>query len=162
MSIFDALNLSISPVTAEHIALPVSFFIITLLHIVFGELAPKSIAITYPLDTTLFVSKPMRLFYYIFKPLIRIFNNLSNFILRVVGIPNASEHTDAHTEEEIKLLLTESEEHGKITETSNELIQNVFEFDDRTVQHIYTPRSKACMIDIEDSLEDIIKIIKEE
>lgn len=159
---FHSINLPLASWIVDYIALPVSFFIITLFHIVFGELTPKGIAINDPLGVAMFVSKPMRLFYYIFRPLIWIFNVSSNLILRVLGITDIANHKEVHTEEEIKILLTESEEQWQIAETSNELIQNVFEFDDRTVQHIYTPRSKVCMIDIDDPMDQIISTIIEE
>lgn len=162
LSIIQSINLPISPEIVDYIALPISFFIITLFHIVFGELTPKGIAINNPLGVAMFISKPMRLFYYIFRPLIWIFNVSSNLILRLIGIQDIANHKEVHTEEEIKLLLTESEEQWQIAETSNELIQNVFEFDDRTVKHIYTPRSKVFMVDIDEPIEDIIQMVNNE
>ncbi len=149
LTLFTSLNIGITEATAHTIALPVSFFIITMLHIVFGELAPKSVAIRKPLATSLIIAWPLRVFYLVFKPLIWFFNTLSNITLSVFGIKDPWHH-EVHTEEEIRLLLTESEEHGHIAEGSNELIQNVFEFDDRTIRHIYTPRSRVFMLDIDD------------
>ena len=81
--------------------------------------------------------------------------------MRLIGI-NSIEGNEVHTEEEIKLLLTESEEGGAIAESSNELIQNVFEFDDRTVRQIYIPRSRIFAIDIEEDIEKSLPLMIEE
>lgn len=161
LTLFSNINIGITESVAQTIALPVSFFIITMLHIVFGELAPKSIAIRKPLATSLFIAWPLRVFYLVFKPLIWLFNTLSNITLRILGIKDPWHH-EVHTEEELRLLLTESEEHGHIAEGSNELIQNVFEFDDRTIRHIYTPRSRVFMLDIEDDDTSNIKAVIDE
>jgi CBS domain containing-hemolysin-like protein len=146
---------------AHKIAIPVGFTLITVAHIVFGEQAPKMIAIKNPLDTTLFISVPMRIFYVVFNPFIWFLNKFSSLLLRVIGIKNATE-SDAHTEEELRMILTESEESGAIKHSENELIQNVFDFDDRLVKQIMVPQNRISAINIEMGHDNIIKKIIEE
>lgn len=159
--IMHTFGIVVNQTTAEHIALPIAFFLITMLHIVFGELAPKSMAIRHPLKITMSIAWPLRVFYLIFWPLIWLFNSISNLVLKMFGIRDMS-HNEAHSEEEIKLLLTQSEEHGNIPESSNELIQNVFDFDDRIIRHIYVPRSRVCAIDIDTPQQENIDFILNE
>lgn len=98
------------------------------------------------------VAQPLRGFQFIGFPFIWLFDSLTQIVMRMLKI-EGNWHHDLHSEEEIKLLLTESEEGGVIGEASNELIQNVFEFDDRTVRQIYVPRSRIYAIDIDDDFE---------
>ncbi|WP_143306328.1 hemolysin family protein [Chitinophaga vietnamensis] len=147
LNVMGALNLPINAATAHAIALPVAFFVITVLHIVFGELAPKSVAIRKPLPTTLIVAAPLRVIFVIFRPFIWMLNGLANSILRFVGITPAGE-SEIHSEEELKLIISESQEGGAIAETERELIQNVFEFDDSRVKEILTHRKDISALDI--------------
>jgi CBS domain containing-hemolysin-like protein len=129
----------LSEVTAHRIAVPVAFFLITVLHIVFGELAPKSLAIRYPTSTTFSIAWPLRVFYLIFRPLIWLLNNMANMILRIFGIRTVH-GSEIHSEEELKMIITESHEGGAIEQTERELIQNVFDFDDRHAGDVQTLR----------------------
>jgi len=148
-------------VTAHSIAIPIAFGLITVLHIVLGEQVPKTAAIRNPLTTTLLVTIPMRIFFVVFSPFIWILNGLSNLTLRLLGL-SAGDHSDIHTEEELRKILTESEEGGAIKRSEHELIQNVFEFDDRVVKQIYVPRTRVTAIDIDDTVEVVIAKIVEE
>jgi CBS domain containing-hemolysin-like protein len=147
--------------TAHEISLPIAFLLITVLHIVFGELAPKSIAIRHPLNTTMALSMPLQIFYWIFRPIIWFLNLLANFILKIMGI-TLVHGQNIHTEEELRLILTESEEGGAIKHSEHELIQNVFEFDDRIVKQIYVPRTQISAINIDMSNDEIINKVLEE
>ena len=154
-------NADIDAALAHKIAIPLGFSLITIAHIVFGEQAPKMIAIKNPLDTALFISIPMRIFYVVFNPFIWFLNKLSSLLLRIIGIKNATE-PDAHTEEELRMILTESEESGAIKQSENELIQNVFDFDDRIIKQIMVPQNRISAIDVEMGHDNIIKKIIEE
>ena len=154
-------NADIDAALAHKIAIPLGFTLITIAHIVFGEQAPKMIAIKNPLDTALLISIPMRIFYVVFNPFIWFLNKLSSLILRIIGIKNATE-PDAHTEEELRMILTESEESGAIKQSENELIQNVFDFDERLIKQIMVPQNRISAIDVEMGHENIIKKIIEE
>ena len=157
---FDMIGLGLSDAMAHNISIPVGFALITVLHITIGEQAPKMFAIRYPLESTLFVSWPLRAFYFIFRPFIWFLNKLSNFLLRLMGISQMNE--EVHTEEELRLILTESEEGGAINQSEHELIQNVFDFDDRLVKQIMVNTTKISAIDIETGREEVIKKIIEE
>src|SRR5688572_30438993 len=83
---FDFAGINLGPEAAHRVALPIAFGVITVLHIVFGELAPKSYAIQRPESTTLWLAAPLNVFYWVFKPFIWILNGFSNRVLRMIGI----------------------------------------------------------------------------
>lgn len=155
LSVMSGLGLEPDPAVAHRIALPVAFATITVLHIVFGELAPKSMAIRYPTRTTLWVALPLKFFYYLFRPFIWLLNGLANLILRAVGIRLVG-HSEAHSEEELKLIISESAESGAIQASERELIHNVFTFDERLVKHIMTPRTQVVGMRIETPLSEAV------
>lgn len=107
-----------------------------------GEQAPKSFAIRDPLRTSLAIIYPLYIFYRIFKPLIRFLNRSSLSTLRLLGIDSSSEE-QGHSEEELRMIVAESEEDGHINASERELIHNVFEFDNRQVSEIMTPAHKV-------------------
>jgi CBS domain containing-hemolysin-like protein len=159
---FNLIGLELDPESAHKAAFPLAFGLLTVLHIVLGELAPKTIAIRHPLSTTMAVSLPLRIFYIIFSPFIWVLNNSANLLLRLIGIPPTIGQ-DIHTEEELRLLLTESEEGGAIKQSEHELIQNVFEFDDRVVRQILVPRMKVSAINLDWDNDVILnKVIEEQ
>lgn len=141
-------------------SIPIAFAIITVLHIVFGELAPKSLAIRYPTNTTFAVAWPLKVFYFVFRPFIFILNGFANAILRMFGI-KPIHGSEIHSEEELKMIISESHEGGAIEQTERELIQNVFDFDDRRVSNIYTLRKNISAIEdtmtIKEALDFAIK-----
>lgn len=141
--------------TAGNIALWGAFGVITILHIVFGELAPKSLAIRYPTNTTFAIAWPLRLFYVIFRPLIALMNGFANFFLKTIGI-QPIDGLDIHSEEELKMIITESQEGGAIEETERDLIQNVFEFDDRRVSNIQTLRKNVSAVEASTTVKEAI------
>ncbi len=155
LRLFDVMGIHVDPASAHKVAFPAAFGLLTVLHIVLGELAPKTIAIRHPLSTTMAISVPLRIFYIIFSPLIWVLNNCANLLLRLIGIKPTIGH-DIHTEEELRILLTESEEGGAIRQSEHELIQNVFEFDDRVVRQILVPRTKISAIDVDSNNEEIL------
>lgn len=140
---------------AHSISFPIAFAIITILHIVFGELAPKSLAIQYPTQTTFAISWPLRIFYTIFKPVIWVMNGLANIILRAIGITPVH-GGDIHTEEELKMIITESQEGGAIEQTERDLIQNVFDFDDRRVINVYTLKKNVSSLDVNTPIKEAV------
>lgn len=141
-------------------ALPVGFFIITMLHIVFGELIPKSVAIRSPLKTTLFIAPALKLFRTIFLPLISLMNGIANLFLKMLGFELKEE--EVHSEEELKLIISESAEGGAIEDSERELIQNVFDFDDRLVKQVFVHNSKVVGIGIEKTVDEASKIVLEQ
>ncbi|MBS1517717.1 MAG: HlyC/CorC family transporter [Bacteroidetes bacterium] len=159
--VFSLLQID-SPKTIHTISLSVGFLIITFLHIILGELAPKSIAIRYPKKTTLFVALPLQIFYIIFKPAITVLNGAANHLLKVFGLNPATESERVHSEEEIRLLITEGTLSGKIDQTESQIIQKVFDFNDKTAKEVMIPRNVMFAIDFEEKRENIIQKVIEE
>jgi CBS domain containing-hemolysin-like protein len=158
-NLFMKMNIEVNP---HVVTIPIAFTLITFFHITIGEQVPKMFGIKYPLEMTLFISWPMRIFYFIFAPFIWLLNQSSNLFLRMMGIKKVGEE-DVHSEEELRLILTESEEGGAIKPSENELIQNVFDFDDRIVKQIMVPQNRVTAIDIEALDKDgIVQKISEE
>src|SRR6266480_3492170 len=143
---------------ATSIAVALAFAGITFLHIVFGELAPKYIAISDPLPVALRLMRLLGAFYVLFKPAIWLLNKSSNFLLRRVlrlqAIP-ASEL--AHSEEELRLILEQSEKSADVTPLGRELVFNVLDLRDRVVRDIMTPRGEIVYLDLEDDFETNVK-----
>ena len=156
----DIMQLNMAAAVAHSIAFPVAFVVITILHIVFGELAPKSLAIQYPTVTTMRLAVPLRFFYYLFRPFIYILNGFANFILRLLGIRAVREQV--HSEEELKLIIAESEEGGAIDQSERELIQNVFDFDNRIVRQVMVPRMKISGMNMNTTMDEAMKIVLKE
>lgn len=154
MPIFNLFNL---PSSIEHsIAFIIAFSIITGCHIVFGELVPKSLAIISPEKIALSTAFPLIFFYKLTYPVMWIFNHSTNWILKVFGISQVDEHESVHTDEEIKLLVEESYNHGLVDKTELTLVDNIFDFSDKTVKEIMVPRTDITNIFIEDAFDDII------
>ncbi|TNE55514.1 MAG: HlyC/CorC family transporter [Bacteroidetes bacterium] len=161
LKVMALIGMEPDPELAHRISLPIAFATITILHIVFGELAPKSLAIRFPTQTTLWVAWPLKAFYFVFRPFIWLLNGLANFLLKVLGIEPVP-HAEVHSEEELKMIITESAESGAIEASERELIQNVFAFDERLVKQIYTPRTQIVGIEADTPLSDAISFAIQE
>ena len=161
MKTVQLLGLPFSEATASTIAIPLAFVLITMLHIIIGEQLPKYIAISNPLATSMKTGWLLRWFYRIFSPFIWLLHTISAAFARMLWIDPHMEE-EAHNEEEIRMMLVESEEGGYINANSHELIQNVFSFDDRQVRHIYTPKKDIAAIDIARDPQEIVKYIIQE
>ncbi|WP_135827376.1 hemolysin family protein [Halorussus halobius] len=122
------------------VSLAIGFSIITFLHVVFGELAPKTIAIAQAERIALFVAAPMKFFYYVFYPGLVVFNGTANAFTRLIGIPPASETDETLEEEELRMVLSRSGREGNVDKAEVEMIERVFELDDTTVREVMIPR----------------------
>jgi CBS domain containing-hemolysin-like protein len=140
MNLFDAIGLELDPESAHSIALPVAFGVITVLHIVFGELAPKSYAIQRPEATTLWLAGPLNVFYWLFKPFVWILNGFSNFILRRIGITPMKE-AEVHSPEELRMMVEQGKKSGVIEARKYEIIRNAFDFGERSARQAMVPRT---------------------
>ena len=162
MSLFDTFGVEVEPGLAHNIALPAAFATITFLHIVFGELAPKSLAIQASEKTSLFVAVPMRIFYILFRPFIWVLNSFANLIIRMLGFESVAEEEELHSADELRYLLEESSKSGIIDTEEHKLLDNVFEFRETPVKQIMVPRGKITGVDISLSPEDIMERFIEE
>lgn len=160
-SVFLKFGASPDSFAVHSISIPLAFASITFLHITLGEQIPKMIGIKFSMQTTLIISWPMRIFYLICAPFIWLLNWSSNTFLKMIGIKKFGED-EVHTEEELRLILTESEEGGAIKPSENELIQNVFDFDDRIVKQIMVPKNRIAAIDVELGRDQVSKLVIDE
>ncbi|MFF2480626.1 hemolysin family protein [Paenibacillus sp. NPDC058071] len=123
------------------LSIAIGFCVITFLHIVLGELAPKSLAIQKSEQASLWLAMPLSVFYKLFYPVIWLLNGAANRLLRLVGVEPAGETEGAHTEEEIRLLMNESAKSGIIDKDEMQLFDNIFEFSDRLAREVMLPRT---------------------
>lgn len=140
----------------------IAFILSTFIHVVIGELAPKTIAIQKAEVVTLLTAKPLIWFYRLLYPFIWLLNGSARLLVRLFGFKPVSENEEAHSEEELRLLLSESYKSGEINKTELKYVNNIFEFDERIAKEIMVPRPEIIGISIEDSYEDIINLIKNE
>ena len=143
-------------VTSVSIAL--AFAGITFLHIVFGELGPKYTAIANPLPVALRLVRPLRAFYFIFRPAIWLLHKSSNFFLhRLLRMQPASGAELAHSEEELRLILVQSEKSDEVSALGRDLLMNVLDLRQRVVRDIMTPRGEIVYLNVEDDFETNVK-----
>jgi CBS domain containing-hemolysin-like protein len=161
IGLMELIGVSINPELSHAIALPVAFIIITILHIVFGELAPKSLAIQRSEGTTMVVAYPLQFFFYLFRPFIWILNGLANFILKRIGIRPVG-GADAHSSEELQYLVQQGQKSGKIDESEYKIIKNAFDFSDQTAKQIMVPRTQVFAFEVNSFNESILEKIIEE
>ena len=154
--LFHRFGFAVADSTITTVSVVCSFLIITIMHIVFGELVPKSIAIRKSESTTFFVAYPMILFYNVFKPFIWLMNSISNAFLRLIKIHPASEN-EIHSTEELQLLVKQSADSGEIEEENYEIIKNAFDFTDHSAKQIMVPRQNIFSININDDKKDIVE-----
>lgn len=139
-----------------------AFTIITVLHIVLGELAPKTIAIRKAETITLLTATPLVYFYKLMYPFIRVLNGTANQLLKMTGIEPASEKDSAHTEDEIRILMKESHKNGLIDNTELTLVDNIFDFAETNAREIMIPRTEMICLNTNLSLADNKKIALEQ
>jgi CBS domain containing-hemolysin-like protein len=140
------------------ISIALAFVGITFLHIVFGELAPKYIAIGNPLSVSLVLARPLGGFYILFKPAIWILNKSSNFFLnKLLRIKRVAGSELAHSEEELRLILDESEKSDEVSELGRDLLVNALDLRQRVVRDIMTPRGEVVFLDLEENFETNVK-----
>lgn len=144
------------------LAVILGLLIITFFAVTIGEIAPKTIAIKFPLKITLWFSFPLQVFYRIFKPFIWLLNRSADLTLLIFGIKPASKDEMAHSEEEIRQIIKEGRSTGVIDSTEHQLIEKIFDFNDKTIDEIMVPRNNMFAIDINESRDKIIhKVIEE-
>ena len=158
LAIIHRLGLVIAPETVHTVALFASFATITVLHIVIGEQAPKVLAIQKPEATTLAIAAPLRFFYIVTFPAIWLLNVLSNGLLGMFGV-KATHGGEIHTAEELRMLIDQGKESGEIQDSEHELIENVFQFNDRMVKQIMVPRTKLSALDVNAPAEQILDLV---
>ncbi|KKB38229.1 hemolysin family protein [Bacillus thermotolerans] len=151
------------PASLSHvIAVGAAFFIITFLHVVLGELAPKTLAIQKAESITLACARPLTVFYKVMYPFIWTLNGAARFITSLFGIPPAAKHEAAHTEEELRLILSESLKSGEINPSEFKYVNNIFKLDERVAKEIMVPRTEIVTLSKEITVQELVGIVKEQ
>lgn len=157
----EILPANLAFVSAHGISFTIAFSVITFLHIVLGELAPKSIALQKAEITSLWIIRPLSLFTIIFKPFIWILNGAGILVLKIVGFKAPSGHQLVHSEEEIKMILAQSAEEGAIEKEEAEMVYRVLKLGDLPVKEIMIPRTEIIAFNIDTPLKSVIKIAED-
>lgn len=137
-----------------------AFAFITLLHVVLGELVPKSLAIQHTEKYVLAIARPLYLFNKIFAPFIWVFDHVTNAVLRLMGTRITNENDDVHSEEEIKLIINASQKDGVIDDTEGEIIQNAIDFSEIYAHEIMVPRQDIKCIYEGDGCDRVMEVVK--
>ncbi len=140
----------------------IAFLVITFLHVVLGELAPKTLAIQKAEAISVFTAPLIIIFYKIMYPFIWLLNGSANRFIRLFGMKSAKEHEDAHTEEELRIILSESFESGHINQAELGYVNRIFAFDELLAREIMVPRTDMICLSSENTYQENLEIIKEE
>ena len=156
--VFDYLNLGETLSTALSYSIALS--VVTFLHVVLGELMPKTLAIQYADKMTLLLAPPLYWFGQVSKPFIATLNGSARLLLKVFGVKPAG-HGEVYSEEELKMIVTQSYEGGEINKTELAYLENIFAFDSRQLEDIMIPRSQMVMLEKQQTLEQMVAVIEE-
>lgn len=161
MQFLGLFDIALAPTLLSTISLAIAFVIITILHIVLGELAPKSLAIQRSEQTTLAIAYPLHAFYWICRPFIWVLNGVANFIIKAVGLHAVSEQ-EVYSSDELRYLVDQAKESGRVDSTEFDIIQNAFDFSERTARQVMVPRTQVVAIDANDYDEKTLEFVIEE
>lgn len=151
-------KMSLPEALAHTISFAAAFFIVTFVHVVFGEMAPKTISIQKAEAVSMHLAKPMILFYKGMYPLIWLLNRSANGFVRLIGFKTAAEHEDTHSEEEIKLIVSSSSD---INADEKKMLEKIFDFDETIAREIMVHRKDMVCVYLSDSMEENLQVIKE-
>lgn len=143
------------------LSIAIGFTVITFFHIVLGELVPKSMAIQQAEKLALFAVVPLYIFHRLGYPIIVLFNKAAKAILNVMGMKSANETELAHSEDELRMIVSASHRGGVLDQMESELIDNVFDFADRLAREVMVPRQDMCCLFTEDSFEENMRVVRE-
>lgn len=159
--LFDFLPYVSNTVATHTVAVAIAFVLITFMHVVIGELMPKSIALQYPEKTTLTVTRPLVFVAKLFTPFIFILNGFGNWCLKLLNIPPAHPSHAVHTEEELDMIIDASYKGGVLNETENFILKNTLKFSDLTAKQIMIPRCDVIALSVDIELDNLQEIILE-
>lgn len=151
-------NIGVSAAISSVLSFAIAFSLVTFLHVVVGELAPKTVAIQKAEAVTLLLAPPLIWFYRIMYPFIWVLNGSARVLIRMFGLKPASEHEAAHTEEELKIIFSESYQSGAINQSELKYVNNIFEFDNRVAREIMIPRTEIVTVSTDDRVEDFLRV----
>jgi len=146
-------------VMASVLAVVLALLIVTYLHVVIGELVPKGIALGHPETTALTVSRPVRAFFFVFRPLIWALQQSTEKLLGALGLEPPTGEGEAHSEAELRMLLSTSAEQGEIEHEEQEMLYKVFDFADKEVSDVMVPRPEVVALSIELPPEEALQAV---
>ncbi|EHP94358.1 protein of unknown function DUF21 [Methylorubrum extorquens DSM 13060] len=146
--------------SAHTMAVALAFAVITTLHIVLGELAPKSLALQRSERTALVIVRPLTLFLLVFGPAIHLLNSLGNGVLRLLGLRPGEGEGNLPSPKELSLLVTASHEAGLLHEAQEDAVARILAIGERRIREIMTPRNEVDWVDLDDSQEEIIEAVR--
>ncbi|SNT37856.1 Hemolysin, contains CBS domains [Bacillus sp. OK838] len=158
--LLNQLNLPDS--ASQALSVAIAFFSITFIHVVVGELAPKTLAIQKAEQVTLLVSKPLIGFNKVMYPFIWVLNGSARTLTKMLGLKAVSEHDLAHTEEELRIIVSESYKSGEINQSEFKYVNKIFEFDDRIAKEIMVPRTEIATVSKDDTIQQFFTVMAEE
>jgi len=160
-TLFRATGMNPSP-TATHVAaVPVSFFLLIFLHIVLGELAPKSIALASPEKTARAIARPLIVFARFMSPFTWIFNGAASAILRVFGVEQASDE-EGHSPEEIRFMVMQAHARGTLDESDRAMLAGVLDFHEKKARDVMRPRTEVVALDVESTEQEVWEVLRRE
>jgi putative hemolysin len=148
---------NVAHTAGQSVAIAIAFSLVTMLHIILGELAPKSIALQRPEGTSIIVVRPVTWFLRLFRPVIYVLNHIGNGVVRLMGFEPASGHERVHSAEELGMLVRSAREAGVIEDSEEELLQAVFDFSDLHIRDVMQPRVEVDAIPIDMPLHDVLQ-----
>ena len=149
----------IAAATAHSIGFTIAFAVITALHIVLGELAPKTVALQHPERTSLIVARPTELFMRVFWPFITLLNGMGRTVVGAFGLRGPSGHSLVHSQEELKMLVTASQEAGVIEEDEEQMLHRVFGFADLTAGQVMVPRTEMVAVSDDAAIDALLQAV---
>ncbi|MDQ0178091.1 hemolysin family protein [Bacillus chungangensis] len=154
------IKMQIAPAFSQVLSFIIAFSFITFIHVVLGELAPKTIAIHKAEELTLLVAKPLTFFYRVMYPFIWVLNGSAQIVARMMGFKAATNHELAHSEEELRIILSKSYKSGQINQSEYRYVNKIFEFDNRTAKEVMVPRMELVCLDKNAELEEILETVR--
>jgi CBS domain containing-hemolysin-like protein len=151
-------HLEVGDTTLHALSFIIAFSLVTALHIVIGELAPKSLALQRPEETSLAVSGPIHGFLMVFRPVIHFLNWVGNKVVKLIGIEPAGGHAMVQSAEELMISIEASREAGLVNPTAHDLVGRAFSFNDLQARHVMVPRTEVTAIPIDATLEDVMQV----
>ncbi|MBI3948327.1 MAG: HlyC/CorC family transporter [Armatimonadetes bacterium] len=146
---------------AHAMAVPIAFALITFMHVVLGELVPKSVALQYPDTTALYISRPMQLVVNLMRPFIWALNGTGLLVLRLLGIREPPAHHQLHTVAELKILVDASHKGGVLDETEREILQRVFRFGEVMTRQVMVHRTRVKCVPVDVGYDDLARAVEE-
>lgn len=143
------------------LSITIAFLIITFLHVVVGELAPKTVAIQKSESVSLLTARPLIWFYRLMFPFIWALNGSARLLVKIFGLHSVSEHEVSHSEEELRIILSESFKSGEINQTELTYVTNIFKFDNRVAKEIMVPRTEMVSFATDEEIKEWVDVIKD-